>query len=248
MIAMDIAPTIASALVCHREPLIAAATAAVLERRHVVRRTFATSTLTGTLTCLGGGIDVAVVYDDDLGVEDLADLFEAIHYRGIGTPVVIVSDSRDPEYAAQILESGAAGIVPAECPTEDLCEVLVSAHRGHLVIGGHMQGAVLETLRARRVQRREAQARLAALSRADVDILRLLCDGVTVTRIAARLSLSPYTVRGRVRAIGAHLGVTGQLRVAAVGRCLLAALPSSAGGSDARGATRARPPTRRGLR
>jgi hypothetical protein len=42
------------------------------------------------------------------------------------------------------------------------------------------------------------------------------------------MSLSPYTVRGRIRSIGTSLGVAGQLKIAAVGRKLFAASPSQA--------------------
>lgn len=226
---------IASALVCHREALTASATAAALERHGVARRTVTTSTLTGTLAGLAAGVDLAVVFD---GVdEDVAELFEAIRHRGVGTPVVIVSESDDPDDAARALESGASGVLPARCAVDDLCGALVSVSHGHVVVAGEMRAAVLETLRRRRVQQREARIRLAALSRVDLDILRLLCDGMTVTRIAARLSLSPHTVRGRVRIIGAQLGVAGQLRVAAVGRRLLAAARLPAGGSGGHGPT-----------
>jgi DNA-binding NarL/FixJ family response regulator len=96
-----------------------------------------------------------------------------------------------------------------------------------------MRSQVLEVLRSHRVRRREAQAQLARLSPSDVTILRLLCDGLTVARIARRLSLSPHTVRGRIRGIGTSLGVAGQLKIAAAGRKLFAATSLQAGVSSA---------------
>lgn len=218
---------VASALVCHPEPLIAAAIAAAIEERQVASRTICTSSLTSALSALRTGVDIAVVFDSCS--EDVLELFEAIRYRGAGTPVLVVTESTHPARAALLLESGASGIVPATCGTDELCEALESASRGNVVIDGGMRMGVLEALRTRRVQRRAAQERLARLSPADVDILRFLCDGLTVTRIARRLSLSPYTVRGRIRVIGASLGVTGQLRIASVGRRLFAAAPPTPG-------------------
>jgi DNA-binding NarL/FixJ family response regulator len=224
---VSIARPVASALVCHPEPLIAQAIAAAIEERHVASRTVCTSSLTGALSALRSGVDIAVVFDSC--AEDIVDLFEAIRHRGAGTPVLVVTESADPARAALLLESGASGIVPASCGTDELCEALESASRGNVVIDGAMRMDVLEALRSRRVQRRAAQEQLARLSPTDVAVLRYLCDGLTVVRIARRLSLSPYTVRGRIRVIGATLGVAGQLRIASVGRRLFAAAPPTPG-------------------
>lgn len=210
-----------SVLVCHREPLVAAAAAAVLESRHVTRRASTATSLTGALSGLAHGVDLAVVCDG--ADEEVTDLFEAIRHRGIRTPVVVVSESADPDYGARILEAGAAGLLPARCAAEELCGAALTASRGHVVIVGRMRGEVLGRLRVRRALQHDAQAHLAGLTPVDITILRMLSDGLTVSRIGARLSVSPHTVRGRVRVIGAHLGVAGQLRIAAAGRRLLAA-------------------------
>lgn len=215
------AQTRTSALVCHPEPLIAHAVAAAVEERCSASRTMCTSSLTGALSALRSGVDVAVVFDSCS--EDVMDLFEAIRHRGGGTPVLVVTESTDAERAALLLESGACGIVPASCGANELCEAVDGVSRGNVVIDSAMRMDVLVALRSRRVQRRAAQERLARLGPADIEVLRLLCDGLTVARIAQRLSLSPYTVRGRIRTIGAQLGVAGQLRIASVGRRLLAA-------------------------
>lgn len=224
---VGIARPLASALVCHPEPLIAAAIAAAVEERHVASRTVCTSSLTAALSGLRTGVDIAVVFDSCS--EDIIELFEAIRHRGAGTPVLVVTQSTDPARAALLLESGASGIVPASCGTDELCEALDKTRRGNVVIDGAMRTAVLEALRSRRVQRRAAQERLAQLSPTDVEVLRFLCDGLTVARIARRLSLSPYTVRGRIRVIGATLGVAGQLRIASLGRRLFAVAPPMPG-------------------
>lgn len=218
-----------SMLICHPEPLIAEAIAAAVEDS-VAGSTVCTSSLTGVLSALRAGVDVAVVFDGC--DEDVIDLFEAIRHRGASTPVVVATASPDPERAALLLESGASGVIAAQRATDELCEALRSACRGNVVIDGAMRIEVLEALRSRRLQRRAAQQLLARLSPADVTMLRLLCDGLTVTRIAERLFLSPHTVRGHVRAIGQVIGVRGQLGIAAAGRHLFAAarLPL---GSDA---------------
>lgn len=212
-------------LVCHREPLVGAATAAVLERRGVARSAGAVSSLTRLLSSLHRGIDVALVFDSV--EENIAELFEALRHRGLATPVLIVSDRATPERTAQVLEWGAAGLLPPSCSPEELCEAVVDAHRGNAVLPSGMRGDILDALRARRLRRYAAQRQLAELSSVERHVLRALSDGMSVTRIAAAMSLSPHTVRSHVQTVGVKLSARGQLRIAATGRGLLAAAQPS---------------------
>lgn len=207
-------------VICHREPLIGAATAALLEDSGVARHAVLVNSAAHLLSRLGRAADIAVVFDSI--EEDLRDLFEAMYHRGLATPVVVVSASADAQYAATVLESGAAGLVYAWCGPEELRESILDTRFGQVVIPDDGRAEILEALRVRRLQRVEARRKLDHLTTLDVRILRGLCDGMTVARIAERLLLSPHTVRGRVRAIGGAIGARGQLGVAAIGRHLLA--------------------------
>lgn len=220
MVAGSSRAAVASALVCHRDKMVALATAAVLEKRQVAERTVIATSLSGALARLGDDVEIAVVFDSV--DEDVQELFEAMNYRGLRTPVVVVCESAEPEYAARVLESGASGLISGRSTADDLCRALQKAHNGQVVISSDMRDAVLAVFHARRTDQLEAERQLAGLAPSDLEILRLLSDGVTVAQIARRLSLSPHTVRGRLRVIGTRLGVSGQLRVAALGRQLLA--------------------------
>lgn len=217
----QVAAEMLSVLVCHPEPLLAEAIAAAMEERYDGSRVMSTATLTGALAALGSSVDAAVIFDGC--AEDLVDLFEAIRHRGANSPVVIATGRSDPERAALLLESGAAGVIAAHSATEELWDALRRVFRGKIVIDGAMRIDVLEALRSRRLRRSAAQRTLTRLSASDSMILRLLCEGWTVARIAERLYLSPFTVRGHVRSIGTVIGARGQLGIAATGRRLLAA-------------------------
>lgn len=221
-------PQLDHVLICHREPLIGAATAALIESSGIARHTSAVDSIAHLLSRLGRPAEVAVVFDS-VG-EDVSDLFEAMHHRGLGTPVLVVTASADARYAAGILEAGAAGLVHAWCRSEELHESILDAQAGQVVIPSVQRAEILEALRMRRLERLEARQRLARLTTLDVRILSCLCDGLTVARIAERLLLSPHTVRGHVRAIGGVIGARGQLGIAAAGRQLLAAAKLPLGG------------------
>lgn len=221
-------PQLDTVVICHREPLIGAATAALIEDRGIARHAVTVTSVAHLLSRLNRAVEIAVVFDS-IG-EDVSDLFEAMHHRGLTTPILVVSTSADAAYAATVLEAGAAGLVYAWCGPEEMHESILDARAGQIVIPNSGRAEVLEALRLRRVQRLDARRTLAQLTALDVRILRSLCDGMTVVRIAERLLLSPHTVRGRVRAIGSVIGARGQLGIAAAGRHLLAAARLPAGG------------------
>lgn len=239
---MGSAPPVDTVVICHREPLIGAATAALVEGRGVARHAVTVNSVAHLLSRLNRTVEVAVVFDS-IG-EDISDLFEAMHHRGLVTPVLVVSTSADASYAVTVLEAGATGLVYAWCGPEELHDSILDVRRGQIVIPSGERAEILEALRVRRLQRAAARRTLGQLTALDVRILRGLCDGMTVTRIAERLLLSPHTVRGRVRAIGGSIGARGQLGIAAAGRHLLAAASAPASGAAA-GDSRA--DARRGL-
>lgn len=216
-----VVPQLDTVVVCHREPLIGAAAAALIEGGGVARHTVVVDSVAHLLSRLGRAVEVGLVFDS-VG-EDVCDLFEAMHHRGLTTPILVVSTSADADYAAAVIEAGAAGLAYAWCSPRELHESILDARAGQIVIPSARRAEILEALRQRRLQRMEARQRLARLTMLDVRILRGLCDGLTVARIAERLLLSPHTVRGHVRAIGGVIGAHGQLGIAAAGRQLLAA-------------------------
>ena len=214
------APPVDHAVVCHPEPWVAAATAAVLRSSGTVRSCATTHSLTRLLSCLDSSVQVAVVFD--AVEEDIAELFEALRYRGLATPIVIIAERPTPDRIAQAIELGAYGTVPVTCTGDTLCRIVVAARNGCPSFAMGQPGDVLVALRARRLQRYQAQRRLAQLSGPERQVLASLVSGNSATTIAARMSLSPRTVRSHIRRLGMKLGTSGQLRIAATGRLLLA--------------------------
>lgn len=219
-------PLLDTAVICHDQPLVAAALAAVLERHGVVRCARTVPSLPRLLSSLQPSVQVAVVFDEP--GDDVGELLEALWHRGLSTPILIMSDQATPERAARALDLGAAGLLPSSCSSRVLCRAVLDARRGNAALDEEMRGAVLESLHARRLQRYAAERRLAELSSTERRVLTGLADGTSVTRMAGALALSPHTVRSHVRALGLKLGTRGQLRIAATGRTLLAAAHRSA--------------------
>jgi DNA-binding NarL/FixJ family response regulator len=132
--------------------------------------------------------------------------------------VLILSAFDDRSLVVSAMNAGAVGYLLKSLAPAELRERVRSAARGEPVLdavtASHMIGAV----RAR--DRRSGGSSLegAPLSEREVDVLRLVADGLSNSQVGARLYISSQTVKTHMERICAKLGVSG--RVAAVKRGL----------------------------
>jgi len=129
--------------------------------------------------------------------------------------VLILSAYDDQALVVAAMAAGAAGYLLKSIPPDELREKVRMAARGEPVLdartASHMVGAVRN-----RGRRGAAGLRGQPLSDREVGVLRLVAEGLSNTEIAARLYISPQTVKTHLERICAKLGVSG--RAAAVKR------------------------------
>jgi two-component system, NarL family, invasion response regulator UvrY len=113
-------------------------------------------------------------------------------------PVLVISMYDNPVYVARVLDAGARGFVSKNAPPDQILEAIrrVAAGRGYidaeiaqeLALGQHRGGAALSDLAAR-----------------DLEILRLLAAGDSLTEIAQAIGVSYKTVANRCTQLKAKL-------------------------------------------
>lgn len=132
-----------------------------------------------------------------------------------GTRVVILTTFDDDDDVREAVQLGAAGYLLKDTPSDDLRRAV------HTVAGG---GNLLSPTIARRLMEHVAQApppseadpRLAALTDRETAVLRRIAHGETNREIAARLFLSPETVRTYVSRILAKLDARDRTELAVI--------------------------------
>ncbi|MFA9429873.1 response regulator [Egicoccus sp. AB-alg2] len=123
--------------------------------------------------------------------------------------VVLLSASTSRDVRARAVEAGAAGFLPK---TAGLAQILEAIERVD-------EGAVLfspEDVRLAADHLRRQHRRGGLLTPREREVLRLLAEGASTEDIAARLVISPHTVRNHVRHIIEKLGVHTKLEAVAV--------------------------------
>jgi DNA-binding NarL/FixJ family response regulator len=125
--------------------------------------------------------------------------------------VVILSQHADPVYAMTLFEEGSAGrgylLKERIRDSDDLGHALREVSRG----GSVVDPRIVETLLA--MERRRQNSRLAELTPRELEILALIAEGWSNTRIADELMITKRAVEGHVGAIFTTLGLGTSLDV-----------------------------------
>jgi DNA-binding NarL/FixJ family response regulator len=165
----------------------------------------------------GPGGPVAVVVSDRLDELTLAELRRLV--RGSRRPVVLVaSQLREPELVS-VLECGVQSIVWRHQATpERLAQAIQTAARGDGDLPPDLLGRLLSTVgRAQRTSTGAAGPPSAALYLAprEVNVLRLVADGLDTRQIARQLAYSERTVKNVLHGITSRLHLTNRAHAVA---------------------------------
>jgi DNA-binding NarL/FixJ family response regulator len=140
--------------------------------------------------------------------------------------VLLLSAFDDRSLVVSAMNAGAVGYLLKSVPPAELRERVRSAARGEPVLDARTASHMIGAVRAR--ERRPGGSSLEGmpLSEREVDVLRLVADGMSNTQVGSKLYISSQTVKTHMERICTKLGVSG--RVAAVKRGLeTGALPGS---------------------
>jgi two-component system, NarL family, invasion response regulator UvrY len=113
--------------------------------------------------------------------------------------IVVISMYDNPLYIARVLEAGARGYVSKNAPPEQILEAIRRVGSGRTYVEPEMaQELALGNVHA-------ASNPLSQLSARDVEILRLLADGSSLTEIADSIGVSYKTVANQCSQLKAKL-------------------------------------------
>jgi DNA-binding NarL/FixJ family response regulator len=130
--------------------------------------------------------------------------------RAPGTDTVVLAAEADEQGVVDALDAGASGYLPLEADPDGLIRALRAVRRGEPVVPRTLLGPLVDQFRVRE-RRRRVSVRggfEVELTRRQSEVLELLRDGLGTAEIAARLGLSPVTVRRHLALVLEKLGVS----------------------------------------
>ena len=150
--------------------------------------------------------DVALIDINVPGGSGL-DLVAALLVRDPGSAVVLYTGSTDPDQLRLASRVGARGFVLKAAPPKELLRAIRIVAAGGCYVDTRLAAALSGAMTAGAVD---------TLAPREYEILVLLADGLTSQEIAARLGLSPQTIRSDIHKAMAALGAGTRAQVVAM--------------------------------
>jgi two-component system, NarL family, nitrate/nitrite response regulator NarL len=111
---------------------------------------------------------------------------------GRSTKVVFLSAYLDSALIYSVLEAGAAGFLSKRAERSAICDALVAAASGEIVLSPEIQTALAGEIRSSR------RANRPALTPREHEVLVLAAEGLSASRIGERLFLSAATIKAHL--------------------------------------------------
>jgi two-component system nitrate/nitrite response regulator NarL len=115
-----------------------------------------------------------------------------------GAGAVVLARGLDVECVRRSVDAGARGYLTTSQDVEAFMETIRTVARGGFALAAEVQGALLS--------QRAPRSAAPALSPRELEILRLMSDGLTGREIASSLYVTEATVKTHVRRLGEKLG------------------------------------------
>lgn len=144
-----------------------------------------------------------VLADLDLDGPSGMDLIKRVKEEFADLPVVILSMHDEEVYAERVLRAGARGyLMKSEAP-ERLVAGIRAALAGEIVLSAKMKNKILGNL----ATGKSSGSLVERLTDRELEIFRLVGDGLTTRQMADKLSLSIKTIEAHIAHIKTKLGV-----------------------------------------
>jgi two-component system, NarL family, nitrate/nitrite response regulator NarL len=145
--------------------------------------------------------DVALV-DYKMPELDGLDVVHAVERDGLATRVIVLSAFDDAALIYQALAAGASGYLTKEADRQEIAAAVTQCARGERYVPAQLAGALAAEVHQR------ARGDAALLSPRELEVVRMISEGLSVPQMAERLHLAPTTVRSHVQNLYEKLGVS----------------------------------------
>ncbi|MFZ5879376.1 MAG: response regulator [Chloroflexota bacterium] len=152
--------------------------------------------------------------DIRMPVMDGIQSLEAIKAAKLETRVVMVTTYRSTAYLLRSLSAGAAGFVLKDISREELLAAVYSVAQGTSLVDSQFLQDVLRSLESAEKTNESPEALVEPLTAREMDILRLMVEGLTNQAIGDVLGLSAGTVKGYAQTVMHKLGTNDRTQAA----------------------------------
>ena len=114
--------------------------------------------------------------------------------------VIALTSFKEGDLVKQALEAGAIGYLLKDVSAEELVQAIRAAHAGRVTLSPEAAQALVDTTQ-------QPLAHDPKLTERELEVLKLMVEGLNNTQIASKLMVSPSTIKSHVSNILSKLGV-----------------------------------------
>jgi two-component system, NarL family, response regulator YdfI len=129
-------------------------------------------------------------------------------------PVVTLIDEPSADWTARALRSGVKAILPRDSGMEEILAAIQAAHAGLVLLDANVTQNLASRIPAPSVQPSPA---LEDLTPREIEVLRMLAEGLGNREMAARLGISDHTVKFHISSILDKLGAATRTEAVTMG-------------------------------
>ncbi len=141
------------------------------------------------------------------------EVLRELHSLRLATRAVLLLEASSDEAVLQAFRAGARGLFGKSEPVEMLTRCVRCVAQGQIWADNHTLSVAVETLACMPTVRALNANGMEVLSRRELQVVRSLAEGLSNREIAARLELSPHTVKNYLFRIFEKLGVSSRVEV-----------------------------------
>jgi len=169
--------------------------------------------------------DDVAEYDPDVVLVELAggddDTLTMLHALSVDTDddghaapaVVLLTDDRDPAHAAEALRAGVRSLLARDAGGAEIVAAVSAAAAGLVAIAHEWTDVLRNGLAVERGARDSGEV----LTPREVEVLRLIAEGLGNKQIAARLAISEHTVKFHVASVFAKIRASTRAEAVMIG-------------------------------
>ena len=156
-----------------------------------------------------------ILMDIGLPILDGIEATKQIKSKNASLRVIMLTSHDDDRHVFAALSAGADGYCLKEAPAQQLVMAIKAVAEGVAWLDPGIAGRVLKTIASGNRDREDEKGGVASsLSSRELDVLRLVVDGLTNQEIADKLVLSVETVKTHMRHIMEKLAVSDRTQAA----------------------------------
>ena len=155
-----------------------------------------------------------ILLDIDLGAENGLDFIPDLQAAASQARIIVLTGMRDPELHGRAVSLGALGVVNKENAPDVVRQAIHRVHEGEAWLDPKLTATLLSQLTGTNRKKEDPEAaKIAALSKRELEVIKLIGEGLKSKEIAERLFISEITVRHHLTSIFSKLDLSDRVEL-----------------------------------